>query len=183
MLRQLFHEAEETRAMRLMIVGIADCQISSDPESVLVTYALGSCIAVAIYDAAARVGGMLHFMLPESGIDPDKARERPYMFADTGVPLLFRNAYQQGADKKRIVVRVFGGAQVLDNHGVFDIGRRNYIALRGILWKAGVLIHAEQVGGTSSRTIRMEVATGTMWLRRAGAAEQEFGPSLPRPKG
>lgn len=97
--------------MRPVIVGIADCQISADPESVLVTYALGSCIAVAIYDPAARVAGMLHFMLPESGIDPGKARERPFMFADTGVPLLFRRAYELGADKKRMVVRVAGGAQ------------------------------------------------------------------------
>jgi len=67
---------------------------------------LGSCIAVAIYDAVAGVAGMLHFMLPESSIDPDRARERPYMFADTGIPRLFRAAYQRGAEKERIMVRV-----------------------------------------------------------------------------
>jgi chemotaxis protein CheD len=165
--------------MRPVIVGIADCQVSSDPETVLVTYALGSCIAVAIYDPFARVAGMLHYMLPESSIDPGKARERPYMFADTGVPLLFRKAYECGAEKKRLIVRVAGGAQVMDDQGVFDIGRRNYLALRKILWKAGVLIHAEQVGGTNSRTLRLEVATGAAWLRGAGAAEQELGPAVP----
>lgn len=169
--------------MRSVIVGIADCQISNDPDCVLVTYALGSCIAVAIYDAAAGVAGMLHFMLPESSIDPNRARERPYMFADTGIPMLFRAAYQQGAEKKRIVVRVAGGAQVIDDHGIFDIGRRNYLALRKILWKAGVLIQGEQVGGTNSRTLRLEVSTGTMWLRGGGVEEQEFSVSSQRPRG
>jgi chemotaxis protein CheD len=166
--------------MRPVIVGIADCQVSADPESVLVTYALGSCIAVAIYDPVTRVGGMLHYMLPESAIDPAKARERPFMFADTGIPLLFRQAYECGADKKRLVVRVAGGAQVMDDKGIFDIGRRNYLALRKILWKAGVFIHGEQVGGTNSRTLRLEVATGAAWLRSSGATEQELGPAVPQ---
>jgi chemotaxis protein CheD len=129
---------------------------------------------VAIYDAAVKVAGLLHFMLPESDIDPMKARERPYMFADIGIPLLFRSAYEQGASKQRMLVRVAGGAQVIDDHGVFDIGRRNYLALRKILWKAGVLIHGEQVGGTASRSLRLEVATGTMWLKESGESEHEF---------
>jgi chemotaxis protein CheD len=169
--------------MRPVIVGIADCQISTDPGSVLVTYALGSCIAVAIHDAVAGVAGMLHFMLPESSIDPDRARERPCMFADTGIPMLFRAAYQQGAEKERIMVRVAGGAQVIDDHGVFDIGRRNYLALRRILRKAGIMIHGEQVGGTISRTLKLEVSTGRMWLRGGGVEEREFGVSSQRPEG
>lgn len=169
--------------MRPVIVGIADCQVSTDQEAVLVTYALGSCIAVAVYDPVARVGGMIHYMLPESTIDPAKAVERPYMFADTGIPLLFRKAHECGADKKRLVVRVAGGARVMDDQGVFDIGRRNYIALRKILWKAGVLIHGEQVGGTNSRTLRLEIATGTAWLRSAGATEEELGPAIPQGRG
>jgi chemotaxis protein CheD len=61
------------------------------------------------------------------------------MFADTGIPLLFRRAYECGAEKRRLVVRVVGGAQVMDREGVFNIGKRNYLALRKILWKAGVL--------------------------------------------
>lgn len=166
--------------MRSLIVGIAECLVSADPEGVLVTYALGSCIAVTIYDPTTKVAGMLHYMLPESGIDANKARERPYMFADTGVPLLFRRAYELGADKKRIVVRVAGGAQVMNDTGVFDIGRRNYLALRKILWKAGVLIHGEEVGGSMSRTVRLEVGTGTMWLRGGAAPEREFTTAPPR---
>ncbi len=166
--------------MRPVVVGVADCRVSSDPETVLVTYALGSCIAVAVYDEAARVGGLLHFMLPESGIDPEKARRNPYMFADTGIPLLFRMAYELGAQKRRMVVRAAGGAQVMDDGGVFNIGRRNYLAMRKILWKAGVLVHGEAVGGTVSRSLRLEVATGTLWLRGIGETEQEL--PLPRPQ-
>lgn len=122
-------------------------------------------------------------MLPESRIDPNKAAERPCMFADTGVPLLFRTAYSQGADKRRLVVNVAGGAQVLDDNGVFEIGKRNYQALRKILWKAGVFIHAEAVGGKDSRTVRLDLATGTFFLRGAGGPEQVLAPPARGGKG
>jgi len=169
--------------MRSLIVGVADCRVSDDPENALVTYGLGSCIAIAIYDLAARVGGLLHFMLPESSIDPVKARENPYMFADTGIPLLFHGAYERGAQKDRIIVRAAGGAQVMDDQGVFDIGKRNYLAMRKILWKAGVLVHGEAVGGTISRSVRLELATGRMWLKGTGEAEQELPYSFSHAKG
>ena len=160
--------------MSSVVVGVADCQISKDSKSTLITYALGSCIAIAIHDALAGVGGLLHFMLPESNIDPAKAALNPYMFADTGIPMLFRNAYEHGADKRRLTVRLAGGAQVMDDNGVFNIGKRNYLAVRKILWKAGVLIHGEDVGGGSSRTVRLEVGSGRFWLRTGGQPDQEM---------
>lgn len=100
--------------MSPLIVGVGDCRVSSDPESVLVTYALGSCIAVMIHDPVARVGGLLHFMLPESGMDRAKAQLNPFMFADSGIPLLFHGAYELGAEKRRLVVTAAGGAQMMD---------------------------------------------------------------------
>jgi chemotaxis protein CheD len=160
--------------MTSVVVGVADCQISSDRDSTIVTYALGSCIAVAIHDSTAGVGGLLHFMLPESGIDRAKAQANPYMFADTGIPLLFRNAYEHGAEKRRITVRLAGGAQVMDDNGVFNIGKRNYLAVRKILWKAGVLVHGEAIGGETSRTVRLEVGTGKFWLHPAGQPQEEL---------
>jgi len=160
--------------MKPIVVRVADCQISKDPEGALVTYALGSCIAVAIHDAAAGVAGLLHLMLPESGIDRAKAQANPYMFADTGIPMLFRSAYEIGAEKRRLTVRLAGGAQVMDENGVFNIGKRNYLAVRKILWKAGVLVSAEDIGGNVSRTVRLEVGSGKFWLRTAGEAEQEM---------
>ena len=166
--------------MSVTTVGIADCRISNSPEDVLVTYALGSCVAVLIYDPVARTAGLLHYMLPESGIDPVKARSNPYMFADTGVPLLFRRSYELGAQKRRLVVSIAGGAQAMDEVGIFNIGKRNYLALRKILWKAGVLIHNEAVGGAVSRTVRLEVSTGRVWLRSEGKQEVELAA---KPKG
>jgi chemotaxis protein CheD len=166
-----------------LVVGIGDCQVTQAPDHVLVTYALGSCIAVAIFDPVALVGGMLHYMLPESAISPAKARQNPYMFADTGIPLLFRRAYEYGAEKRRLVVRVAGGAQVMDHEGVFNIGKRNYLALRKILWKAGVLIQGEDVGGHLSRTVRLEVASGRFWLRGPESAEREMSPAYSVTKG
>ncbi|HLY18968.1 MAG TPA: chemotaxis protein CheD [Bryobacteraceae bacterium] len=160
--------------MDSIVVGMADCQVSSSRDQVLVTYALGSCIAVTIHDPVAGVGGLLHYMLPESAISPAKAGENPYMFADTGIPLLFHRAYECGAQKRRLVVRVAGGAQVMDREGVFNIGKRNYLALRKILWKAGVLLQGEHVGGNLSRTVRLEVGSGRFWLREPGSVEQEL---------
>ncbi|MFN7994811.1 MAG: chemotaxis protein CheD [Bryobacteraceae bacterium] len=158
----------------LMTVGVGDCRVSNSAESVIATYALGSCIAVAIHDPVAVVGGLLHFMLPESSLNPEKASQNPYIFADTGIPLLFRSAYGLGADKRRLLVRAAGGAQVMDEGGVFNIGKRNYLALRKILWKAGVMIHAEEVGGTTSRTVRLEVASGRFLIRGPGMADREL---------
>ena len=159
--------------MNMLIVGVADAKLTSEPDQTLVTYALGSCIAVAIHDPVAKVGGMLHFMLPESSLDPEKAQKNPHMFADTGIPLLFRTAYGLGAEKKRLQVGVFGGAQVMDDSSMFNIGKRNHAALRKIFWKAGVFIHKEAVGGTTARTVRLDVSTGKMFLRGPGGAECE----------
>jgi len=157
-----------------MVVGISDCKVTNDPASVLVTYALGSCIAVALYDSIAKVGGLLHYMLPESSLDRNKAEQNPFMFADTGIPRLLAAVSANGGARTRMLVRLAGGAQVLDSHGVFEIGKRNYLAARKILWKAGVLIGAEAVGGEISRTTRLEVATGRMWIREGGGAEREL---------
>jgi chemotaxis protein CheD len=158
----------------LVTVGVGDCRVSNAAEVVLTTYALGSCIALAIHDPVAAVGGLLHFMLPESSLNPAKAGENPFLFADTGIPLLFRAAYRLGADKRRLVVRAAGAAQIMDDEGVFSIGRSNHRALRKILRQAGVMIHAEDIGGTTSRTLRLEIATGRLLVRRPGMIDREM---------
>lgn len=161
--------------METITVGMADCQVSADPGSSLITYALGSCIGVAIHDPQARVAGLLHFMLPDSKMNQERGKQMPYMFADTGIPSLFHAAYARGADKRRLSVRLIGGAQVLDPSGVFNIGKRNHMACRKILWAAGVLVQAEEVGGTISRTVRLEVATGRLLWSTAGGPNVEMG--------
>ena len=147
------------------VVDIADFAVSDDPRATLVTYSLGSCIGVSIWDPEAKVGGLLHYMLPESSLSPDKAKSNPAMFADTGVPAMFRAAYDLGAAKKRIIVKVAGGSQLLDDNGIFNIGKRNYVMLRKIFWKNGILIDGENVGGSVSRTMRLHCDTGTVTLK------------------
>jgi len=167
--------------MAQVVVGISDCRVSTDTEATLVTYALGSCIAVMLYDPLRKVGGMLHFMLPESSLDRNKAAANPFMFADTGISTLLEQIRVCGSDRKRLQVRLAGGAQVLDPQNVFAIGRRNYLAARKELWKFGLLVSGEAVGGELSRTVRLSVASGKSWLREGGKAEIEFVSTLRAP--
>jgi len=87
-----------------LIVGVSDMKVTNNIKATLVTYSLGSCIGISIYDSVARVGGLLHYMLPESNLDLEKAKKNPYMFADTGIPALFKAAYKLGAKKQRLKV-------------------------------------------------------------------------------
>jgi chemotaxis protein CheD len=130
------------------VVGIGDFAVSDNPADVVVTHALGSCIAVCVFDPVARVAGLLHFLLPDSRINPTRAQEQPAAFADTGVPLLLRAAYRLGAQKQRCLVHLVGGADVTTtSSNTFNVGRRNLLAARNALWRSGVLIKGEEVGG------------------------------------
>ena len=149
----------------VMAVGIADMKVTADPLKTLVTYSLGSCVGVVIYDPVAVVGGMLHSMLPDAVGDPAGPSFNPYEFIDTGVPLLFKEAYRYGARKYRIEVSVVGCAQIMDDSGYFNIGKRNLAALRRLFWKNGILISREHVEGAASRMVRLEMKTGRVMLR------------------
>jgi chemotaxis protein CheD len=155
-----------------VIVGVADMKVSARPEDVLVTHGLGSCLGIAVYDRTARVGGMLHVMMPVSAANPEKARNNPYMFVDTGVPAFFQSLEATGAVRRRCTLKVAGGALVNGND-YFETGRKNYIILKKIFWKSGVLIDAEDVGGNVARTMYMDIGTGRVWLNKAGR-EQEL---------
>lgn len=157
-----------------IVVGISDMKVSNTPGDILVTYSLGSCIGVAIWDPIAKVGGLLHYMLPDSSLDKDKAQSKPFMFADTGVPRLFKETYKFGAEKNRMVVKVVGGSQIMDEAGVFNIGKRNYMVLRKIFWKNKIMIANEHVGGTANRTVSLDVATGVIRLKTSDSGEFEI---------
>ena len=113
-----------------VVVGVADMKISNNIEDVIVTYSLGSCIGITIYDPIAKVGGMLHYMLPQSKNSSSNNSYNPYIYADTGIPTLFKSAYSLGAQKSKIIVKVAGGSKILDNNDFFAIGKRNYIILK-----------------------------------------------------
>lgn len=158
--------------MNRLVVGIADCKCTADSVAEIITYGLGSCIAVAMHDPRTGVGGLLHYMLPESSIDREKASANPYMFADTGVPALLKNMQELGGNKRGLTVWVAGGAQVLNDNGHFQIGKRNYLALRKLLWKQGLMIHAESVGGSTSRTVRLVLPDGRVLSRESGTEKE-----------
>ncbi|MCP3875787.1 MAG: chemotaxis protein CheD [Desulfobacteraceae bacterium] len=153
------------------IVGVADMKVSNDPKESIITYSLGSCIGLVIFDPVARVGGMLHYMLPESSIDKGKAKQRPYMFADSGIPRLFKAAYKLGAVKQRMKIYAAGGAEILDQKGFFNIGKRNYMALKKMFFKNNVMINKQDVGGNVNRTVRIEIATGDIYVKTSGSKE------------
>lgn len=162
-------------------MGIADMAVSGDPSDILVTYALGSCLGICIYDAEAGVAGLLHAMLPSAKVNPEKGRSNPARFIDTGVPVLFRAAYALGAAKERIIVRVAGGASMSSGSGTdgFQIGRRNYVEFKKILWRNGVILRDHDVGGRVSRTISMDVSTGDVQVK-AGSRTYPLSRRVPR---
>lgn len=156
---------------KALIVGIAEMRVSNDPEASIITYSLGSCLGITIYDPAVRVGGMLHAMLPESDLDLHKTKKSPYVFIDSGVPLLFRSAYKLGAEKHRIIVKVAGGAGLLAEDRFFAIGYRNFQSLTELLVRNGVALSGRAVGGNASRTMRLELATGRVGISIPGQPE------------
>ncbi|MEA1933533.1 MAG: chemotaxis protein CheD [Thermodesulfobacteriota bacterium] len=151
-----------------IMVGISDMKVSNNPDDVLITYSLGSCIGVTIWDPEVRTGGLLHYLLPDSNLNKEKAKKNPFIFSDSGVPLLFREAYKFGALKKRMIVKVAGGAQVLGNNDFFDIGKRNMLALRKIFWRNNVIVAGSDIGGTISRTIFLNIKTGVTLVKMPG---------------
>ena len=154
--------------MTLLVVDIAGMQISNNPDETLITYSLGSCLGVTIYDPVLRLGGMIHCMLPLSKVDKEKAKLRPSMFVDTGLQLMLSRLYESGLRKSRAVVNVAGGAQVLDSQGVFKIGERNFTVLRKVLWKNGLLMQTQEIGGNKSRTISLAIANGRFSIKSGG---------------
>ncbi len=155
------------------IVGVADMKIITQPGDLIVTHALGSCLGIAIHDPSSHVGGILHVMMPLSNANPEKAKTNPYMFVDTGVPAFFRESYTAGAIKGRLIVKVAGGANIQNiRNDNFAIGKRNYTVLKKMLWKNGILIDGEDVGGCIARTMYLEVGSGHVWLTTAGTIKE-----------
>ena len=151
-----------------LVVGVGDMIASNDAGAELITYSLGSCLGVTAYDPASRIGGLLHVMLPDSTIDPAKAQARPCMFVDTGMAKLLRAVFSLGAVQRRLLLKVAGGAQFLDQQRIFNIGERNCSALAKFLLQYSLAIQAQAVGGKSSRTLRLNLASGRVSVHSPG---------------
>jgi len=146
------------------IVQVGDMKIGVKGDEI-VTHALGSCLGLMIYDPVAHVGGMLHAMLPLSKINPQKAETNPYMFVDKGVPILFKEVYGLGGKKERLIVKAAGCGSPIGKNEMFKIGERNYTVLKKLLWKNGVLLKAEEIGGSISRTVYFDIFTGRVTIK------------------
>ncbi|MFN8063590.1 MAG: chemotaxis protein CheD [Vicinamibacterales bacterium] len=152
-------------ARKRIVIGIGEFAVSNDPNAVIVTHALGSCVAVCVWDPAAKVGGMVHVLLPDSKINPGRASSQPGAFADTGIPLLFKTAFAQGAVKARCRVHLVGGATINGGPAMEpSVGKRNVLAARQMLWRNGVMVEKEHVGGTVARNVTIDLADGTVQL-------------------
>ncbi len=151
-----------------IIVGVSDAKVSRDPSDVIVTYSLGSCIGVCLYDNVTMVGGMLHYQLPDSRQNPERAQENPFMYVDTGLKVLLGKLQALGAKKSRLSVKVAGGAAMKTGPKGFDIGKRNALALRKQLWKLGLFLDAEEVGGFSPRNLHLNILDGTVIMKSNG---------------
>ena len=149
------------------VVAVGDMKIGQEVDTI-VTHALGSCLGLMVHDPIAKVGGLLHAMLPLSKINPDKAKTNPYMFVDTGVPTLFKALYEIGGQKSRMVIKAAGCGNPLGKNEMFKIGERNYTVLKKLLWKNNILLEAEDVGGTISRTVYLDLATGQTVISSGG---------------
>ncbi len=145
-------------------------KVSDRTGDIIITHALGSCLGIAAYDPMVRVGGLLHVMLPLSTIDPVKAERNPLMFVDTGFPNLLMQCLRIGAQKQRLEITVAGGANAneTEENDLFKIGKRNFLILRKLLWKDGLLLKSFDVGGSNSRTMSLEIGTGKVMIRSSG---------------
>lgn len=136
----------------------------------LVTLGLGSCVAIMLYDPEARAGGMAHVLLPSRSLARDASN--PAKFPETAVPLLLQRLSQLGADPRRIVAKLAGGASMfaaLMTPGTIQMGERNVVAARNALRDASVPIAAEAVGGAQGRSVRFHLADGRVEVRTVGA--------------
>ena len=143
-----------------IVVGIGEYAVSKDPQSIIKTFALGSCVAVIMYDKIRKVGGLLHVALPDSKISNEKSEKLPGYFADTGLPILIDEMKKNGALLNNTWIKLVGGANVLNTTYNFDIGTRNTLAIKKILWRNNLGAIAEDLGGTIARTCMLHIESG-----------------------
>jgi chemotaxis protein CheD len=144
-------------------VGVGDVVVSQNARDLLTTNRpVGSCVAVYLWDPDSRVGGVLHFEWPDSKSDPSRAQTEPAVFADTGVLLLLERAGLMGAARGRCKIRLVGGADIRDRAESERWAKRNILAARSVLWRSGIFVDGEEVGGTKARKATLSVSDGQL---------------------
>ncbi|WP_336605566.1 chemotaxis protein CheD [Fundidesulfovibrio soli] len=148
-----------------LVVSISDMKISRRPRDMLVTHSLGSCLGLAAYDPAARVGGLIHCLLPRA-VGPNV--ENPYMYVNVGVPLMIRKLASMGCAKEGLVFKAAGCGRMNLIQNQFDTGAQNMAMLESLFTRNGVVLAAQDVGGTIPRTLMLDVETGKVTITSQG---------------
>lgn len=149
----------------LITIGISDMKTSKAPTS-FVTFALGSCIGICLYDPALKNGGLGHIMLPNYPVSNPK--ENKMRYADTCIPLMIQQLERLGSNRRRLVAKIAGGAkmfEVADDASFGNIGRRNTEAVKATLAKCGIPIIAEDTGLNYGRTLYFYTENGSVLIK------------------
>ncbi len=160
--------------MSEILVRVADAQAAGE-DGVLVTLGLGSCVAIVLHDAAARVGGLAHILLPSATLSRDQSN--PARFPETAVPHLVRAMSARGASLERIRARLVGGASMFANlsaPGVALMGERNVLAARDALKQAGIPLVAEDTGSDYGRSVWFHVCGGRLEVRSVSHGNRDL---------
>jgi chemotaxis protein CheD len=153
--------------MDIIDLSIGEVRVAKPPVR-LRTSALGSCVAVVLYDNVEQIGGMAHVMLPST--DHYFKGDDPLKYADEAVPRLIKEMVDSGANGYGLHARLVGGAMVVED--VIDVGAQVIASVEEILEKRGIEIVARRVGGGESRTATLDIATGTLWCTENGGLER-----------
>lgn len=158
----------------LIKVGMADYKVGRAPDT-LISYGLGSCIGISLYDPQTKIGGLLHIMLPDS--NQSRANENRAKFADTGIPDMLNELIRMGAAKSRLVAKLAGGSQMFAFANASDImrvGLRNASASKEILKKLSIPIVGEDTGGSYGRTVQIDLSTGVYKVKTIDKGDKEL---------
>ena len=158
----------------LIRVGMADYKVGRAP-STIISYGLGSCIGISLYDPQTKAGGLLHIMLPDS--TQARPTDNPAKFADTGLPLMLRDVLELGASRSRLVAKIAGGAQMFAFANATDImrvGVRNAEAVKRVLRELDIRLLAEDTGGNYGRTVQIDLDTGAYKVKTIDKGEKEI---------
>jgi len=158
--------------MGQIVVNISGMAISNQQTDVLVTYSLGSCLGVVVYDPKLYIGGLIHCLLPLANASPDKAKANPHMFVNTGVTDLIRTVLHMGASRSRLLIKVAGGGKMMGVNNLFDVGARNIQTLQTLLDKNDMSVAAKDVGGSVPRTLYLHMDTGKVLVRSLGMEKE-----------
>ena len=160
----------------MITLGVGDFGATNKPSDAVKTFALGSCVSIIFLFPKTRSVGMVHVALPDSSISRAKAKERPGYFADTGIPALINEMKKTGysGNGREMIVKLAGGAKIMDPNNTFNIGKRNVLAIKKLLWGHGMGAVVEDVGGNYSRTVAVHVDTGKVTLSSPGRKNWEI---------